>query len=350
VTGKDGSARARGNAVQKTAGPARAARPAAAPPSALPPAAPLAAALAAALGAAGYRHRLAPVRVAEQLHQAIIDLRDQGLLRGELYEEYAAYWAFAPPPEVAEPRTVIVGAWASQPVKVRFHLHAGPLEAVIPPTYVSSAGRARCLETLRSVLEPAGHSVGRASGPVKLLAVRAGLAQYGRNNLAYVRGMGSYARLDAFCTDADLGAVEHRTKASMLMSCCPPCRNCHHVCPTGCIPHDGTVIDATHCLTYLNEREGDWPDWLEPVAHNSLVGCMRCQEMCPANRYYLRKEEVLAEFDREETEIILRNLSPEELPEALRVKLRKIDLEADSTILGRNLLALGDAGAARPSL
>jgi epoxyqueuosine reductase len=307
------------------------------------PAAELAAALTAALNDAGCRSRLAPARIAEELGATIRDLRDRGLVAEELYETYADYFQFVPPPEVPEPRTLIVVAWRSPAVKVLFHLDTGPLEAVIPPTYISTAGTKRCMEILRSVLEPAGYSVARASLPVKLLAVRAGLAQYGRNNLAYVTGMGSYVRLGAFCTDADLGAKEHKTKGSMLMSCCPPCRNCHHVCPTGCIPHDGTVIEATHCLAYVNEDEGEWPGWLPPSAHNSLVGCMRCQEMCPHNRYYPRSQEVVAEFDREETEIILENRPAERLPAALRVRLEALDMAGYSTVLGRNLLALRDA-------
>jgi epoxyqueuosine reductase len=196
---------------------------------------------------------------------------------------------------------------------------------------------------------PAGHAVDWVTLPVKLLAVRAGLAQYGRNNLAYVTGLGSFARLGALCTDADLGAVEYVTKASMLMSCCPPCRNCHHVCPTGCIPHAGTVIDAGRCLTHANENEGDWPDWVPADGHNSLVGCMRCQEACPANRYYLRKEELVAEFDRKETALILENRPPEELTAGVRAKLVALDLEGYSTVLGRNLLALRDAEAERSS-
>ncbi len=214
---------------------------------------------------------------------------------------------------------------------------------MIPPTYISTSGAEQALKILRSLLEPEGHSVARTRVPVKLLAVRSGLAQYGRNNVAYVKNLGSLVRLDVFCTDADLGAEEHKTKASQLMSCCPPCRNCHHVCPTGCIPHAGTVIDATRCLTYLNEWEGEWPDWLDHRAHNSLVGCTLCQELCPANRYYLRKQRVVAEFDREETEIIHRNLPTEQLPEHVRLKLRELDLEGYSTVLGRNLLALAEA-------
>ncbi len=307
------------------------------------PAEPLARELAFALSAGGFSYRLAPARIMDGLFETMTALRDRGSLAPELYDEYKPYFRFMPPPEVAGPRTVIVVAWPSLPDKVRFHFDAGPLDAVIPPTYVSSQEREKCLQIMRSVLDPAGFSVGRATGPVKLLAVRTGLAQYGRNNLAYVTGLGSYARLNAFCTDADLGAVDYERKGSELMSCCPPCRNCHHVCPTGCIPHAGTVIDATRCLSYFSEHEGDWPDWLDPRAHKCLVGCMRCQEMCPANRYYLRSEKVVAEFDRAETWMILQDLPTEQLPVALREKLAALDLDDYSPVLGRNLRALRDA-------
>jgi epoxyqueuosine reductase len=225
-------------------------------------------------------------------------------------------------------------------VKVRFHLESGPFEAVVPPTYISTAAKDRCLQVMGSVLGPEGFQVARARIPVKLLAVRTGLAQYGRNNIAYVRNLGSFVRLDAFCTDAPLHVEDHKSKGSWRLSCCPPCRNCHHVCPSGCIPYDGTLIDAERCLTYRNEHEGEWPEWLGTDSHNSLVGCMRCQEMCPANRVHLRIPQVIAEFDREETGWILRDLPAEQLPAGVRAKLAALDLEDYSTVLGRNLRAL----------
>jgi epoxyqueuosine reductase len=299
--------------------------------------------LTAALDAAGYRHRLAPIGIVEELVQNLRELREQGLLTESFYAQYAKHFVFTPPSEVPEPRTLIVVAIVSPAVNVRFHLDTGPLEATIPPTYVSSAGGTRCLAILRSILGPAGYAVERAHVPNKLLAARTGLARYGRNNLAYVGGMGTFARLDAYCTDADLRAEGHHATGSLLMSACGTCRNCHDACPTGCIPRDGTVIDARRCLTYLNEDEGEWPEWLDPRAHNSLVGCMRCQEVCPADRHYLGQNEVVAEFDREETEIIFRNLPDDQLPDAVLAKLRELDLEEYSTVLGRNLLALRDA-------
>jgi len=209
--------------------------------------------------------------------------------------------------------------------------------------------RAGDLEGAFRVLEPAGFRVARARTPLKLLAVRTGLAQYGRNNITYVRGMGSFADLNAFCTDAPLQAEDYRTKGSWRLSCCPPCRNCHHVCPTGCIPYDGKVIDAERCLTYLNEHEEAFPQWLDAGSHNALVGCMRCQEMCPANRVYLRIPKVVAEFDHEETAWVLRGLPADQLPEGVREKLRRLDMEGYSTVIGRNLQALAAAEKNRSS-
>jgi epoxyqueuosine reductase len=300
-------------------------------------------ALDAALSHAGFRHRFAPVSIVARLDETLRGLIRDGLLAEALYEEYRESLEFAPSPEVSEPRTLVVVAYPSPTVKVRFELDSGPLEALIPPTYISSDGRERCLAILRSVLEPAGFSAANVRLPKKLLAVKAGLAHYGRNNLVYVKGLGSKVRLDTFCTDADLEVEEYKNPGSDLLSSCPPCRNCHHHCPTACIPHAGTVIDATRCLTYLNENPGEWPDWLDPGAHRCLVGCLQCQDLCPQNRYYARLPKLVAEFDREETAVILENLRPEELPAALRAKLAALDLDEYSPVLGRNLLALRDA-------
>ena len=100
------------------------------------------------------------------------------------------------------------------------------------------------------------------------------------------------------------------------------------------------MIDALRCLTYLNEHVGDWPEWLDAGSHNCLVGCMRCQRVCPANKHHFPREKVVAEFDRAETSFILENLPAEELPSPARAKLQRLDLEDYSTVLGRNLLAL----------
>jgi epoxyqueuosine reductase len=312
----------------------------------------LRAALAEALDQAGIGYALAPVEVAASLRREVEGVRDRDLLASSLFDSYEAYWRFEAPDEVAEPRTLIVAAWPAAPVKMRFQLKHGPLDAVVPPTYVSSGGRSRCLEAVRSVLAPAGYGVGRARVPVKLLAARTGLAQYGRNNIAYVQGLGSYMDLRALCTDADLGAAgwaESDAAGAGLefMHECARCHACQRACPTGAIPEDGTVIDAARCLTEANENEGDWPAWVPADSHNSLVGCSRCQQSCPINRDYQGREvELVAEFDQAETDLLLQALAPDELPDGLRAKLASLDLDEYAGVLGRNLRALEAAARA----
>ncbi|MFH0915844.1 MAG: 4Fe-4S double cluster binding domain-containing protein [bacterium] len=309
---------------------------------------------------AGFSHRIVGVQVVRELDETLAMLLERGLLSESLYAEYAGSLRFAPPAGVGDVRSLVVVATPSPPVKVSFHLSAGRVETVIPPTYISSAVRARCQELLCGIVGPAGFSAARVPVPVKLLAVRTGLAEYGRNNIAYVHGSGSLVRLDAFATDADLiPAGERRGGLSRFivggrdpvsghwnparrMGGCAACKACHHACPTGCIPHpeEGVMIDAKRCLTYLNEHEGEWPDWLDAASHECLVGCMKCQRVCPANKYHFRRESRVAEFDRAETALILQNLPSEALPAPLRAKLARLDLDGYSMVLGRNLLAL----------
>ena len=58
---------------------------------------------------------------------------------------------------------------------------------------------------------------------------------------------------------------------------------------------------------------------------------------------------MVAEFDREETDIILENRPPERLPTAVLAKLGDLNLEEYSTVLGRNLLALKKAAESAPA-
>jgi epoxyqueuosine reductase len=318
------------------------------------------AALDAALVEAGFRYRVAGVEAMHEIDETMAMLRDEGLLSSDLLAEYGRSMTFAPPSELGEARSLIIVAAPSPAVSVTFQLDPGPLDAVIPPTYIGAGIRAKTQAILSGILGPAGYSVGRSPAPAKLLATRVGLTEYGRNNIAYVIGSGSSFRLDVYATDADLippgkargglsrfivggrDPITGHWSPPRRMGSCSACKACYHACPTGCIPFPGeaVMIDAKRCLTFINEREGNWPDWLDEDAHNSLVGCMKCQRACPANRHHLSPEVPVGEFDLEETATILENRPVEELPERLRDKLEALDLEDYSTVLGRNLLAL----------
>jgi epoxyqueuosine reductase len=304
-----------------------------------------------ALDAVGLRFRMVGAEFAGEMTRSLVELRDRGIAPEEILSEYERSFAFATPEGMAEVRSLVVAAAPSPPVKVVFALSDREVEAVIPPTYVSSKTRVHTLEIMREILGPAGYAVQRVALPAKLLAVRVGLAEYGRNGLAYVEGMGSFARLDVYGTDADLIGEEERCAGFQSRLSVPPrmrkclaCAWCHHACPTQCISSTGDRIDPLRCLTYLNEHDVDWPEWLDPRSHNSLVGCMVCQMGCRANVEggYILPQVPAASFNREETEIILENLPEDQLPESLREKLESLDLAEYSTVLGRNLRVLAD--------
>ena len=76
-----------------------------------------------------------------------------------------------------------------------------------------------------------------------------------------------------------------------MMNECNDCSLCVRVCPNKCICNQNFVIKAEHCLTFFNENNNDFPEWIDVKSHNSLVGCMKCQIVCPVNKDFIKKKE-----------------------------------------------------------
>jgi epoxyqueuosine reductase len=189
---------------------------------------------------------------------------------------------------------------------------------------------------------PAGYRFVKARLPQKLLAVRSGLAQYGKNNLSYIPGIGSFYRPIVFYSD--LPCVEDHWGEVRMMERCLSCSLCSKVCPTGAIEPGRFLLHAERCLTLQNELPGEFPTWVDPTWHHSLVGCMRCQTACPANKDVAHQVVKREEFSHEETTLLLQGVSQEALPAATRQKLEHLDIfESDYfDVLSRNLHALFD--------
>jgi len=126
------------------------------------------------------------------------------------------------------------------------------------------------------------------------------------------------------------------------MDACADCTSCRNSCPTGSILKDRPLIDAERCLCFLNEHPGDFPDWVHPSWHNSIVGCILCQEACPQNQGQSDPMTDLGEFTSDETELLLNQVPLESLSSALRSKLEKINMTVYYQCLSRNLRVLLD--------
>lgn len=241
-------------------------------------------------------------------------------------------------------RSVVVTATPTPALaRLVFEREGKRIPLLLPYGYVTKETIPVELEnTMNGFLSPIGFHVKFAPGlPHKLLAARSGLGRYGRNNIVYVEGMGSYLVLAPYYSDIPCG--EGGWSEINQMDECTGCRACLNACPMGAIRTDRFLIDNEICLTNLNEGAGyPFPDWVKPSAHNCIVGCHRCQTACPADKGHSDKIVELAEFSEKETFILLEGAPKEQLPEELLKKLETLNLVNYLGALPRNLKALLD--------
>jgi len=261
----------------------------------------------------------------------------------EFYRERLTRFSFRPPDTLSGAKSLIVVASPQPQARAFFAYHGQPRPVMVPPTYSDETDIA-VEHILSSVLNPERFHFIQASLPLKLLAARSGLGEYGRNNICYVPGMGSFHSLAAFYTD--LPCPEDSWGEPQMMKRCHECRACIHGCPTGAIAVDRFLIRAERCITFHNERLGEFPAWIDPSWHNCLVGCLRCQRACPEDTPFLDWVEGSSTFSEEETTLILDSTSSDRLPIATTKKLEQLGILGYSDMLGRNLNALlGEAAA-----
>jgi epoxyqueuosine reductase len=236
--------------------------------------------------------------------------------------------------QLPEAKSIIITTAPQPQQRVCFDFKGNSHHFTIPPTY-SCKTDAIIEKTLSNVLKPQGFTIKSARLPQKLLAVRCGLAQYGKNNIAYIEGMGSFHRLRVFLSD--LPPVEDKWLELKSMEKCNKCSACIKKCPTSAIVPDRFLIRAERCLTFHNERKGPFPAWLKPSSHNCWIGCMVCQLVCPENKKFYNCFEETEHFTEKETDLILKGMPKSRLPRTTVNKPRRIDLLEDLDLLPRNL-------------
>ena len=286
----------------------------------------------------GLKARLTSLEHVGSMGDELLSLMNQGLIGEEFGRINLDRMGFDHTTIMPKARSILVVASPQSMTRLYFE-YQGEMHCItLPPTYVHRELHEKVKKALNAVLPQHGYDYKGVRLPLKMLAASTGLGMYGRNNICYVQGMGSFFGLCAFYADIPCTSDSWTDKA--MMPECAGCSECIEACPTGSISAARSVIDASKCLTYFNEREDSFPVWVKPHWHNAIIGCMRCQLACPQNEGFLDKVEHEVTFDAAETSILLEGKSLPELPDPLREKLDQLSLVDCYSVLSRNLSSL----------
>ncbi|MDJ0763735.1 MAG: 4Fe-4S binding protein [Myxococcota bacterium] len=279
------------------------------------------------LEAQGFKGRVVTIQRLKDLQEEIEGCHNQGLFDETVYREGLSFFSFRPPDDLPTVASLIVVAVPRPQTKVSFTWKGKERSLVLPPTYMGAIEVSKRIKGLLAEwLAPHGFRVAPGRLPRKLLTVRSGLAAYGRNNISYIPGMGSFYQPIVFFSD--LPCHRDTWQEPLVMDRCQDCLICLKKCPTGAITPERFLLRAEKCLVFHNERSPDhpFPEWIDPSWHNCLVGCMLCQRHCPENKPFLNWFEGNEAFSHLETALLLNGATADQLPDVTRRKLERLGL------------------------
>ncbi|TWH77742.1 4Fe-4S double cluster binding domain-containing protein [Sedimentibacter saalensis] len=296
-----------------------------------------------ALAGQGHKAAMTGIDILEKLQEDLRNLQNKEKLNDYQNRLIEERYDWELPKVDFEIKSILLVGKKNTITKLKFEYKGKEIPVIMPPGYNEYFNAPDRIEHfMQQLLGEKGYKCKATPMlPNKLLAARSGFAKYGRNNIVYIDGMGSFCQVYLFYTD--IPVEEHPFSKELIMKRCATCGACIKVCPTGAIMKDRFLLDSKRCLTFLNENGGyPFPAWVDPKIHHALYGCNRCQEICPANREQLMNpvEEVL--FSEEETKILLEGESIDTFPDRLKNEIKRLNIEEYLSVVPRNLNAIFD--------
>jgi len=298
----------------------------------------------------GYRIAWGDASIVMEIRKEFDTLLVEGEIDRAFYKSNLDWFVYPKGITLKEPKSVIIVAVPLAAHTLAFQLDGDELETILPPTYV------KYKKLFGQVHDDLAASVIRDTccseilqAPLKATATRLGLATYGRNNITYIEGLGSYFQFVGILTDAELPPSGGSSSGNPKMNPeCMHCTICFEACPTRAIRQKRVLLSAERCFTLQSESHEPWPRWIQPVldrcfsAQTCLIGCLQCQVVCPRNQGLLRTEPAGISFTAAETEWILAGKPCDSHPLGMDIKAKfdEIDMFKDYRCFTKNLREL----------
>ncbi|MGB7296871.1 MAG: 4Fe-4S double cluster binding domain-containing protein [Candidatus Aminicenantales bacterium] len=288
----------------------------------------------------GYRVAAGGVAELEEVRTTLRKRRDEGEIAADFFRENLDVFTYLDGCSLKNPKSILIVAVPLPAHILSFSVAGKTVETILPPTYVRYR---RIFEEVRDDLGAAladlGCRVELLNAPLKALGNRLGLLSHGRNNIGYIEGLGSYFQLVGLVSDKriDERCLSPRAVEKLLPRC-RDCRLCAKACPTGAIDRERILIHAEKCYTLFSESPKPIPEGLKLPSPKCLIGCLRCQQVCPENKGLLRHEKAAVSFDSDETAAFL-GLSGESrrIVDRVQTKFHKLGLTEGIPVFARNL-------------
>lgn len=281
--------------------------------------------------------KMVPIKHLNRLEENLKKTHKSGAFDEGFYQKELIHFDFKRTDGFPKAKSIFVVAVPQPHIRVTFHPNSKPIPCLIPSTY-SHKTDDHAKKIIESILNPEGYRLKNVKLPLKSLAVHSGLAEYGKNNIAYVKCFGSFFRLVAFYSD--LPCLEDNWREQKIMQRCETCTICQKMCPTSAIPSDRFLLRAERCISFYSEWPGEFPDWVDPSWHHCLVGCLICQKTCPIDRDFVNNIEDGGTFSSSETMLILEETPVSKMLDETVEKLENLDILEYVGHLGRNLQTL----------
>lgn len=256
--------------------------------------------------------------------------KDNKLSDNPTYRKYINNFIFSPEKILPGAKSLIIITVPQNIISITFHLNGKAYEVKAPTGYFPDGHSAKEVQdrVMDEIVKDSSKKIqGRPRLPLKTVAVRSGLAKFGKNNITFVDGeYGSFHTLEGFYTDK---VLDDNWGPLKMMQLCKGCSICMNNCPTKCITEENFVINVSKCITLYNELRDPLPAWIDPKAHNALTGCLRCQDICPANSVAIKRVQKLPDFTEAETDLILNQKKDKAISNSIVKKLNGLLTSAD---------------------